>query len=128
MATAQLFSYEKFPSVMSGYWLLGDQATVHLFAAGIVSSEVFALPFLLRMKVSPLMRALSMVCSGVVAITWLVVSLWAVTTVNGLTNGGLLGATVRIAPGIIQLGFSIILFGLIGYVGWQKLLSLRTRD
>jgi hypothetical protein len=125
LVTAQLFSYEKFPSVLSGYWLLGDQVMVHLIAALLVSAEVLAIPFLLRMNVSPLMRGLSMVCGWAVAATWLLLSVWAVVSVNSLTNGGLLGGTVRIAPGAGQLLFSILLVALVGYVSWGQLPHMR---
>ncbi|MFI5212810.1 MAG: hypothetical protein ACHQTE_02520 [Candidatus Saccharimonadales bacterium] len=116
MAVAQLFTYEDFPAALSGYWLLGGQVSVHLVAALLVTFEVFTLPFLLRMRVSPLMRLMSLAFAWLAAAVWLVLSLWVVTTTNALTNAGLLGATVRLTPGWWQVVFSVALLALVGFI------------
>lgn len=120
MATSQLFKYESFPGVLSGYWLLGDEASVRLLAAILVITEVFALPFLLRMRAGPLMRLTSLACAWIAATIWLVLSIWAVTATNALSNSGLLGATVRTPAGVLELIFALVLVGLVAYITWSE--------
>lgn len=124
MAVGQLFTFEDFPATLSGYWLLGSQANASLLAAFLVTAEVFTLPFLLRMRVSPLMRLLSLACAWFVAITWLILGAWVVITPNALSNAGVLGATVSLTPGLWQLLFSIALMWLVGYITWTQRLTL----
>lgn len=118
LSVSQLFTYEDFPSILGDYWLPGDAVGAHLTAALLVTTEVFALPFLLRMRLSPLMRFVSLLCGWLATIAWLKLSLWAVLTTNALTNGGLLGATIRLSPGWWQVIFSALLLGLVGYVSY----------
>lgn len=120
MAVGQLFSFEKFPNLMSGYWLLGDQVAVHLVAALIVTAEVFSLPFLLRMAVSPLMRILSLVAGWYAALTWLVLGIWVVVTTNSVQNSGVLGASVRLPAGVWQIVLGLLLVGLMAYITWDQ--------
>lgn len=127
LAVAQLFSFEKFPDVLSGYWILGGTANASLLAALLVTFEVFALPFLLRLRVSPLMRLLSIACMWLTGLVWLVLGLWVVTSTNALSNSGVLGATIPLQPGWWQVGFAVVLLALIGYVTWQQWPTLRFR-
>jgi len=126
MSTAQLYSYEDFPSVLWSYSLLGSLATVKLISALLVTAEVFSLPFLFRMRVSPLMRSFSLVSGLIVSVFWMILSLWLVLTDNSITNGGILGATISISAGTGQLIVSIILFLLMLYVAY-RLWPLRPR-
>ncbi len=99
MAVAQLFTFEKFPDVISGWWLPGGEVGAQLFAGLLVTFEVIALPFLLSMRLSLAMRILSMVAGWVVVATWLVIVLWQNMTMNVIANSGLLGATVPLSVG-----------------------------
>ena len=96
MVVAQLFTFEKFPEVIA----------------------VFALPFLLSMRLSPLMRVISMVSGWIVAAAWLAVSIRLVATGSDTDNGGLLGATVALAPGVWMIVGCTLLATLVGYVSW----------
>jgi len=75
MVVAQLFSYEHFPDVMSLFF--NSSQLVLVVAACIVTLEVAAIPFLLRMQLSPAARYVSMVAGWLVALFWLIVSLGA---------------------------------------------------
>lgn len=99
MAVGQLFSYEKFPDLLRSFWLPGDGLTAKLLAAVIVITEVFALPFLLRMRLSPLMRIVSMVCGWLVVAIWLTLGIWINIATTGAMNAGLLGATISLPIG-----------------------------
>ncbi len=103
MVLGQLFAYEKFPALLEAYQLPGGVATAHLLAAVIVISEVFALPFLLRMKTSPLMRYKSMACSWLIAVIWLTLGIILTFANPAVANVGLLGAKMQLEPGIWAL-------------------------
>ncbi len=72
MALMQLVKFEKFTPFIETIFDGGGAEKA--IAAIIVTAEVFALPFLLRMRLSPLMRVTSMVCGWFVALLWLWIS------------------------------------------------------
>lgn len=94
MVVSQLFTFERFPDVMSSQ--LGvDVGIATLLVSLIVIIEFMSLPFLLRMTLSPLFRILSMVCLWVWAGFWLVLlSLLGFKGFNG--NSGILGDTLDV--------------------------------
>lgn len=98
-ALFQLFTFEKFLVLMDSLWLPGGKPTAYLIGSVIVVSEVMALPFLLRLKLSPLMRITSMVLGWLVPIIWLFLTLWLLLTINAVSNIGFLGTTVDLIPG-----------------------------
>ena len=95
---AQLFSLEKFIPLMETFGLPGEH-TERFVAIALVMCGVFALPFLLRMKLSIGMRWVSMIAGWVVPALWLAVSLWIHMTGTPVANAGLLGASVPLEPG-----------------------------
>ena len=84
MVVGQLFNFEDFIPAIGELQLPGMEAYAAVIAAIVVITEVFALPFLLRMSLSPLMRWVSLVCSVLVAIGWLKLSILAVMS-DGVT-------------------------------------------
>ncbi len=112
MVVAQLFTFEDFPALIADYLLPTGTRLAPMLAAIIVSVEVLALPFLLGMAVSPLMRWLSMVCGWVAVAIWIKISLWLVITMNVATNAGILGATIKVPIGWWTVLFSLLLGGL----------------
>jgi len=118
MAVAQLFTYEKFPDTIAGLWLPGGAAFAHLLAALIVIFEVLALPYLLFMRLSPLMRAVSMVAGWLVIGAWLAITVWENLTTNAVGNSGLLGETVSLPVGWWSMLFVLALGILVVWVNW----------
>lgn len=112
---AQLFAFEKFIPILRDYHLPGGEGTATLAATIIVIVEVFALPFLLRMPLSPLMRWCSAVFAVLVPVSWLLLGI--VAAVNGLTDGGMLGAKVDTPP-VAMIGVSLVLALLAGLSIW----------
>lgn len=111
MAVGQLYAFEDFAPLIADYELpLGGGV-----AAVIVVLEVFALPFLLRMRLSPLMRLVSLGCSLAAAAVWVKLSLWAILTDHMLANSGLLGTKVAIPAGQVSLLLSSVLLLLAAY-------------
>lgn len=99
MVVGQLFAFEKFIPLIEKYELPGDYATALIIASVLVVLEVFALPFLLRMKTSRLMRVVSMVCGWMVASIWFKLTLWANLAPNSVDNIGFLGSYVLLPVG-----------------------------
>jgi hypothetical protein len=112
MVVGQLYAFEKFIPLISDYWLPGGQGMATLLAGVVVTTEVFALPFLLRMRLSPLMRWFSLVCGVLVAVIWLKLAFVTIFETTAITNSGMLGAKVGIPAGVVQLVLSLILLGL----------------
>ncbi len=123
MAVGQLFAFEKFLPLISSYWLPGGAGTAALLAGVTVISEVFALPYLLRMPLSPLMRVLGVVCSFIVPILWIVLSMVALTSTYTIDNGGIFGTKVSVSV-TAQLILSVFLLGLAAWSWW----GLRSRS
>lgn len=98
-AVTQLLTFddfiEFFPSLNVPF---GDGFTYAL-AAIIVAAEVFALPFLLRMSLSPAFRWLSMMLGWFVALFWLFISLWALFSTPTSATVGFLGGLIDLTPG-----------------------------
>ncbi len=118
-AVAQLFSFDKMPDLFDSFWLPGGVGFSHFLVALLVIVEVFALPFLLRVRVSLAMRFFSMLCSWLVAGIWMFISLWLALSTNVLDNIGLLGTVIKLAPGwwavLVSLGLAI----LAGWSSWS---------
>ena len=110
MVVLQLFAFEDFIPLLGEYILPSGLTTPTFVAVLIVAVEVFALPFLLHMSLSPLMRWLSLVCGLAVAGAWVKLSLWALWNDNILENSGLLGSKIAVPGGWLA---ALISFGLL---------------
>jgi len=117
-ALCQLFTFDDFLNLLDSFWLPGGMVTAYLLGSSIVISEVFALSFLLRMKTSPLMRIVSMVFGWLLPIIWLAISLWLGLTINSVSNIGILGTVVELAPGWWVIFFSISIGILSAWASW----------
>jgi len=115
---AQLYTFDKFLVLLESFWLPGGAPVARLMGSVIVSSEVLALPFLLRLKLSQHMRVISMVCGWIVPIVWLKIALWLNLTVNAVSNIGFLGTVVRLVPGWWVVLVSIALGILAAWASW----------
>ncbi|NCO10611.1 hypothetical protein GW746_01950 [Candidatus Saccharibacteria bacterium] len=117
MATAQLFEFEGFLSLLSTFGLPMSMLAAYILAGIIVVSEVFALPFLLQLPLSTAFRWVSMVCSWAVAGLWLVVSVWIIVSGSTIESIGMLG-TVLMTPVWWAVFMSIALGILGGWASW----------
>lgn len=118
MALLQLFGFEKFVPLIEGFGLPGGDGTAALVAGLLVVTEVFALPFLLRMRLSPLMRLLSMMCGWLAVVGWLKLVVWVNIVKPETDNLGLLGASVDLPSGWWALFFIIALGILAAWASW----------
>lgn len=112
MLLSQLFTYEDFILLIESYWLPGGKVFARLLSFLIVFSELFAIPFLLNMKLSAIIRNISISFSFVLPIIWLFLTTWTTFTINSLSNLGLLGSIVAIKPAFVWIIFSLGLVSL----------------
>ena len=121
LAVTQLFSFEKFLVIAQSYSMPGGVAFAALLSSLIVIIEVFALPFLLRMRLSKAMRIVSMWCGWLVALVWYLISLWLMFKPVVIDNVGIFGGLVSLRPGwwfvFICVGMGV-LTGLISWGMW----------
>ena len=117
MALSQLFTFEKFPSVIEQMWV-GGESQAKLIAAILVTTEVLALPFLLRLRLSIAMRFLSMVMGWLAIVLWLWLALWQNIQAAPIANSGLLGATLKLPVGLWDIFFFIGLAVLAAWTAW----------
>ncbi|MGK2896494.1 MAG: hypothetical protein ACSLEY_02755 [Candidatus Saccharimonadales bacterium] len=111
---AQLFGFEDFYVTLAQFWgiTLNSGATL---AALIVVAEVFALPFLLGMKLSTAMRFLSAFLLLGVAVYWGVSALKSTYELDGVDTG-LLGAEISVFGGIwLLLPVTLFFAGVMAY-------------
>lgn len=114
----QLFTYDDFLKLLESFWLPGGVPTAHILGAIIVICELFALPFLLRMRLSPSMRIISLILSLIVPLIWLLLSLWINLTVNSISNVGFFGTLIHTTPGWWAVYISIALALLAIWSSW----------
>lgn len=118
MAVTQLFSFEKFIPIIETYQLPGGHATAVMIASIIVICEVFALPFILRMKISPLMRIASMICGVLVAGVWLGLIFWTVFADTTVQFTGFFGTRIVISLTGYSVIYPMLLLLLAGWSIW----------
>ena len=98
--------------------LPGGRPTAYLLASSIVITEVLAIPYLLRMRLSLSMRIISMVMGWVVAILWSGIAIWLTLTGSQVTNVGLLGSVLALTSGWLPISLGFILGGMAAWVSW----------
>jgi len=124
-ALSQLFAFELYPDVLSSYGVSFVSAFALPFAALLVTLEVFAIPSLLWMTVSPLMRIVSRTSGWTVLVYWLVVGIWQGVADFTIANAGLFGAKVHLPQGWWLVSYALILLILMTYVTFGSRLSPR---
>ncbi|MBC7943012.1 hypothetical protein H7X68_00725 [Candidatus Saccharibacteria bacterium] len=127
LSVAQLFSFESLLPIVTDFSLPGGRPLAYFLAAFIVIAEVFALPYLLQMRLSSAMQLVSMVTGWLVAFLWLGIALWLTISDSTVTNIGLLGDVVAVAPGLISILIGLILGILAGWSSWSIRPLLRTK-
>lgn len=117
MAVAQLYTFDHFLELILTFGLPGQAATSYFFAAFLVTCEVLALPFLLRMPLSPAFRWVSMILG------WIVAGLWIVLTIGLFSQGavgnvGFLGTVFEVVPSWWTVCISLMFGFLAAWSSW----------
>jgi len=102
----QLFGYEDFATTLAALIPFNDKSLLSLSAGVIVIAELLALPYLLRMYLSPLMRAVSGCLAAGVSIFWM----FTAFTNSHASNCGLFSTTLELPGGILATAWSLLLF------------------
>jgi len=114
----QLFTFDKFLLLVQSYGLPGGDSMTYFVGSLVVISEVFALPFLLELDLSPFVRVSSMVFGWLVPFIWFTLALWLVINVNAVENIGLLGTIGSLVPGWWAVYVSTALGIMAAWVSW----------
>ncbi len=109
MLIAQLFGYEDFANILSSVVQTNDSNLLTVTAGLLVIGELVALPYLLRMYLSLLMRVVSALCGFVVSGFWLLTSL----TNAHVSNSGIFSSSLELPGGVFAAIWSAVMFGLV---------------
>ena len=112
MVVAQLFTFEAFLALLGSFGLPGGEVTGYVLGSVLVAAQVFTLPFLLRMTISPAFRWFSLICGGLVADIWLFLTIWVAVTGPAISSIGFLGDVVALEPGLWTI-FIAVAFGIL---------------
>ena len=118
MAVAQLFTFDDFLKLVTDFGFPGGQRAGYFLASFLVTVEVFAIPFLLRMPLSPAFRWLSLLCGWLVAVIWAKITIWLVIKDGIVGNVGFLGTAIQVVPGIWAVFISIVFAILAAWATW----------
>lgn len=109
MVVSQLMTIEKFLPIMQNYQLPGGTPTAKITVFLLATTGIFGLPFLTRMRLSPLFRIFSAILLNIYALAWVKLGLWVTMTHPPLIGTGLLGGLAKSIPESVILPFSIML-------------------
>ena len=127
MSVAQLFSFEDFLQLVPSFNLPIGSGLSHALPAILVASEVFAIPFLLRMALSPGFRWFSMFLGWLVAGLWLFISSWVVMTHQPVETIGFIGTVTNLIPGGWAVCMSLAFAILAAWASWGLWPATKTK-
>lgn len=117
-ALGQLFTFDEFVALLVSYNFLGGAITTKIIASMFVICEVFAIPFLLGMRLSKLARMVSMVLGWFNVVGWFAIALLLNLTNNSVQNFGILGTKIQLTPGWWDVSFMIAIGMLAAWSSW----------
>ena len=117
MAVAQLYTFEQFLELVGTFGLPGQTAGAYFIAAFLVTCEVFALPFLLRMPLSPAFRWVSMALGWIVAGIWIALTIWLFLQ-GRVENVGFFGTVVDVLPSWWTIYISLMFGFVAAWSAW----------
>jgi len=123
----QLFTFEKFADITSGWHVAGGGIMAALLAGVLPLLELGSLPFLLSMDMSRGSRWVSQVCLLVVSTVWFGMALWCFLAVP-MSESGLFGATLPLLNGWWTVAFTGLLGVAVVLVVREANGSKSTRD
>lgn len=109
MVVSQLMTIEKLLPIMESYQLPGGSSAVKVLVFSMATSGVFALPFLLRMRLSPLLRIVSAAQLNIYGLIWLALGVWVTFQDPPLAGTGIFGSLLASIPDGVVLPLGIVL-------------------
>jgi hypothetical protein len=104
MLLSQLFGFESFHTILSAISASIDQRYNTVLAGWIVVLELIALPYLIGMPLSTLMRTFAILAGSMVSLFWLITQLTSAHT----ANSGLFSDTIVLQGGVIAVLYSLV--------------------
>jgi hypothetical protein len=98
LAILQMVSFEKFVDALRSYHVTGERGTL-VVAIVLLFIEIFAVPFLLRMTLSPAARAVSAMLALATPYAWSLLMVLAFTTGQTVDNAGYFGGFLAVPLG-----------------------------
>ncbi len=95
LAVAQMVSFEDFVEALRGYHVTSERGTLAL-AVVLLAFEVFSVPFLLRLWLSPAARFVSALFAILSPLTWVLIAVAAVMNNAAASTSGMLGGFVHV--------------------------------
>ena len=118
IAVIQLFKFEDFILYIQSINLpLGSSAN-YAFLPLMIVAEVFALPFLLRMDLSPAFRYVSLFLALLAAALWIFLTCWVVLSGAPVGTIEFSGTSVSFLPGFYAISISLALGVLAIWASW----------
>ncbi|OYX41433.1 hypothetical protein B7Y94_05100 [Candidatus Saccharibacteria bacterium 32-49-12] len=127
MLLTQLFTFESWLELVVAMDITTSLGGGYLIAGLVVGIELLALPFLLRMYLSPAFRWLSMIFGWLVGALWLFFSQWTMTVTPEFENVGFFGTIVEISPGWWAIVLSFVMLAVSSVIIWGMGPELRRR-
>lgn len=118
MAVGQLFTFDEMIELVGRFGIVSSHGAAVALVSVLAVCEVFALPFLLRMNLSQLMRVVSTACGWVVAVLWLWISVTATTNGFAHSNIGFFGEKLPVPIGWWTIAYSLVLVAIMAVVTW----------
>lgn len=112
----QLFTFETFPEVLASYDFVIPMGAYQLLASIVVVLEVLAIPFVLGMKLRPVVGLLSQIAGGMVILGWLSAGLYQAMTSTVIENVGLYGTALSLPQGWWLVSYMLGLAVIFSYV------------
>lgn len=109
LALFQLFQFEDYPGLIEAMHLPGGAVVATLLAITFPALEILSLPFLFSMRIPKLLRKVSVVAGISVGVLWLIVTIWAASTMGTSVDSGIFGATLSTSSGWWSVVFSALL-------------------
>ena len=129
LALAQMVSFEEFVEALRTYHVAGERGSIAI-AIALISIEIFSVPFLLRLSLSPLARLLSALCVALLPWAWTVMGVAGLLNGSTVGNAGYFGGFLAVPVGVLVLTLDVVWitavclsFGTIG--GYRALRSIR---
>lgn len=107
LAVAQMVSFEEFVAALQDYQLAPYIWTVVLGLL-LISLEVFAVPFLLRLSLSRLAWACSAVCALLLPLAWTLMTVVALVLNHSVPNAGYVGGFIKLPVGGLVLVLNLV--------------------
>lgn len=118
MVVLQLFSFPDFVNLFYGFSLPGGHVFAVALAGIVTTAEVFAVPFLLGMRLSRAFRAFSMFLGWLAPSIWLFILMSLIAANEAVSNSAILGSKLTVPPSWGLLFLTLALALLAAWASW----------